>query len=465
MPKFKDEIEKFPGGWNRILRTRHSGSTIGDKDIYIVSPLGKKLRSTRNLAKHIEEKNLFLTLDPNLVNFGTLNFEKPGQPRKKITKDFIEWLESGGKTQPKFLQPKPKKQIVKVDLKLCRQCEFQYPQVVQENGENLCQYCLIGRTDPYRVLKLFSEQCKFLPLPEDAIKLHKQTGLPFDEITHWFTAQCMQTTSDDFDGIPDFDSSLNSDVKTETDSLNDTKDSLSSLPKNIEIIRKRRPINFTLEDLEERSSQDENWDSEPTSSGSGGPKMRILPNRIASSKIKFDEDFDKVQEEYSDFPPDSSEMPKIQNTIPSVESSQIQGGHVEVDGQWYAIKSEEALDDTLQEESTKSLDSVNDNTEIQDMVIKEEPLDESNNINETDQPLNLTGLDKTVTVKQEPLEENNHISESGESQNESVSLQIKIESIDRIDIKEEILEESDDDIPSDIDVIEEDDDDIPDDIG
>ena len=101
MPKFKDEIEKFPGGWNRILRTRLSGSTIGDKDIYIVSPLGKKLRSTRNLAKHIEEKNLFLTLDPNLVNF-----EKPGQPRKKITKDFIEWLESGGKTTPKFLQPK-----------------------------------------------------------------------------------------------------------------------------------------------------------------------------------------------------------------------------------------------------------------------------------------------------------------------------------------------------------------------
>ena len=101
MPKEKDRIEKFPGGWNRILRTRHSGSTIGDKDIYIISPLGKKLRSTFNLAKHIESNNLFSTVNPHLVNF-----EKPGQPRKKITKDFIEWLESGGTTKPKFMQPR-----------------------------------------------------------------------------------------------------------------------------------------------------------------------------------------------------------------------------------------------------------------------------------------------------------------------------------------------------------------------
>ena len=51
------------------------------------------------MEEHIENENLFSTLDPNVVNF-----EKPGQPRKKITKDFIEWLESGGKTKPKFMQ-------------------------------------------------------------------------------------------------------------------------------------------------------------------------------------------------------------------------------------------------------------------------------------------------------------------------------------------------------------------------
>ena len=74
----------------------------------------------------------------------------------------------------------------------CRQCEFHYANqqiVVQANGENLCECCLIGRTDPFRVLKLFNDQNKFLPLENDAIKLQKQTGLSFGEITQWFTGK------------------------------------------------------------------------------------------------------------------------------------------------------------------------------------------------------------------------------------------------------------------------------------
>ena len=83
---------------------------------------------------------------------------------------------------------------------------------------------------------------------------------------------------------------------------------MNSLPKNNEIIRKRRPINFTLEDLNESISEDEIWDRNPANSESGN-KTRILPRRNASSKIRFDEDFDRVQQEYPDLPQD---VPMIQ---------------------------------------------------------------------------------------------------------------------------------------------------------
>ena len=86
-----------------------------------------------------------------------------------------------------------------------------------------------------------------------------------------------------------------------------SQESLNSLPKNNEIIRKRRPINFTLEDLNESISEDEIWDKNPSCSERG--KTRILPRRNASSKIRFDEDFDRVQQEYPDLPQD---VPMIQ---------------------------------------------------------------------------------------------------------------------------------------------------------
>ena len=82
---------------------------------------------------------------------------------------------------------------------------------------------------------------------------------------------------------------------------------MNSLPKNNEIIRKRRPINFTLEDLNESISEDEIWDKNPSCRERG--KTRILPRRNASSKIRFDDDFDRVQQEYPDLPQD---LPIIQ---------------------------------------------------------------------------------------------------------------------------------------------------------
>ena len=124
-----------------------------------------------------------------------------------------------------FFSFRPKKKV-NLNLIICQQCEFQYSQKqieLQPNGENLCQYCVIGKTDPFKVLKMFNDQTKILPLENDAIKLQKQTGLSFGEITQWFTSE-MQRISNDFDGIPDFESDS---ATVASDSLNDTKESLS----------------------------------------------------------------------------------------------------------------------------------------------------------------------------------------------------------------------------------------------
>ena len=100
----------------------------------------------------------------------------------------------------------------------------------------------------------------------------------------------------------------------------------------------------------------------------------------------------------------------------------------------------------------------------ENMVIKEEPLDESDDIKETDKLQNKKTYfqPEQVKVKEEPFEENNQISEPDQPMN------VREEPYDSIDIKIEIKEEKidDEDILSDIDVIEDEgDDDIPSDIG
>ena len=101
MPTTPDVIESLPNGWKKVLRTRNSGASVGGKDVYIICPYGERFRSTRTLAQHIQKYNLFPTVDPNVVNF-----ERPGEMKPRIRKDFIAWIDSKGTTNPKFLQMK-----------------------------------------------------------------------------------------------------------------------------------------------------------------------------------------------------------------------------------------------------------------------------------------------------------------------------------------------------------------------
>ena len=60
-------------------------------------------------------------------------------------------------------------------------------------------------------------------------------------------------------------------------------------PKNKEIIRKRRPINFTLDDLIENCSEDENWVSDLTNKGFETTKKKKNIKKKQSIKLQNNE--------------------------------------------------------------------------------------------------------------------------------------------------------------------------------
>ena len=91
----------------------------------------------------------------------------------------------------------------------CEQCQWSYPryEIKNENGKTLCEFCRVGQTNPYNVLEMFNDRYRYLPLEEDTLRLQKQTGLSFVDITQWFTEEIKR--NNDLDGIPDFDCEMN----------------------------------------------------------------------------------------------------------------------------------------------------------------------------------------------------------------------------------------------------------------
>jgi len=218
--------------WCKIVRNRQTGSTAGSEDMYLVSPDGRRLRSTHDLAKYILSYNLFDQLNPYEVNF-----EKPldnhvnstdVQTFSKNTMEFIQWYESAGKTLPSFMtriplrptkerRPSKKKSgnlklrfnTKKIKMNKCGNCGFWEDLEKQPNGENLCRDCRLGPLNPYRVLQGYLDRCAILPLQADFFRLQKQTRLSELEISQWFQnamsnprapAEVLQE-----DLIPDFD--------------------------------------------------------------------------------------------------------------------------------------------------------------------------------------------------------------------------------------------------------------------
>ena len=103
-------------------------------------------------------------------------------------------------------------------MKACQQCEsyISIHQIrKQTNGYEICELCETGRTNPFRVLEMLNENDNYyLPLQQDAIRLHKQTNLSPIVITEWFAEQLNKTPNNN-----GFDNG----IKTEPVTLNDTE--------------------------------------------------------------------------------------------------------------------------------------------------------------------------------------------------------------------------------------------------
>ena len=190
-------VQRIDGGWRRVIRIRQSGKTAGQIDLYLMSPVGTKLRSTHDLAKFVQEYDYFERIDPYEVNF-----EKPPykEPLSANSRAFIKWVESKGKTKPSFMKRSSKKSLKTATTRYkavkCDNCQLR----LEDIGANLCNDCILGADEPLRVLQSYMDRFGVLPLPEDHNRLRKQTKLSAKEIDEWFTEQF-----ESLDLIPDFD--------------------------------------------------------------------------------------------------------------------------------------------------------------------------------------------------------------------------------------------------------------------
>ena len=174
-PMDKDEF-----GWTKIKRERQGGKTRFGKDYYVVSPLGKRSRSFRDLAIHIRENNLYDKINPRIINLEKVNDDANDntverQPKSNNGKEFLMFLASKGEYEPKFMIRKPKKPSVpstensqgekrkntsdnnnqvlaankqkKMDPKNCEECDkckgltAKKDLSLEEDGKILCRLC------------------------------------------------------------------------------------------------------------------------------------------------------------------------------------------------------------------------------------------------------------------------------------------------------------------------------------
>ncbi len=95
----EESCVKLSNGWSKMQSVRKGGKTTGQRDVYIITPDNKKLRSTGELARYIHDRNLH-----NAINAYEVNFEKvgkdPGARLSAATQEFIRFIESGGTYLP-----------------------------------------------------------------------------------------------------------------------------------------------------------------------------------------------------------------------------------------------------------------------------------------------------------------------------------------------------------------------------
>lgn len=220
-----EPIDKDDFGWSKIFRPRYGTRT---PSLIIISPLGKRLTSLKELVLHIRENNLFGKINPSIINFEKCM--KKNYDPKFVTKkgqEFLHFLKTNGEYQPRFRKNelalvnevkqdlnhsrqhnkqqkkygikknfnKSSSQIlaltynqvdIKMKIKRCTQCQeyISNSNVASTNGEILCQN---GIKNPYTVLDTFYANRRILPIFDELKILQQKTGLHPNEIRRYIS--------------------------------------------------------------------------------------------------------------------------------------------------------------------------------------------------------------------------------------------------------------------------------------
>ena len=98
----EEKIEPFSDGsgrrWTKITRARKSGKSAQERDVYITTPCGKRLRSFKNLTLYLQRKGWY-DINPKKINFQKSQIGT--QKECHQTKEFIKFIESKGQHIPR----------------------------------------------------------------------------------------------------------------------------------------------------------------------------------------------------------------------------------------------------------------------------------------------------------------------------------------------------------------------------
>lgn len=205
-----DEI-RFIGEWSIVKKERQGGSSRRGTDIYI-NGYGKKCRSNRDLALHIEKKNLWDKIDVRKVNFYDL---AKTRIEENTLNEFVRFVESKGQYRPKFVEREPKKRkapdantqtvpplklprALLANMAYCDQCTSFEPKSVLLLADDGLQKCHNCRTeDPHVVLDTYFANKRILPTAADLVILVKQTNLEEVYIKNYIQPLMFTETNND----------------------------------------------------------------------------------------------------------------------------------------------------------------------------------------------------------------------------------------------------------------------------
>ena len=98
----EEKIEPFTDAsgrrWTKITRARKSGKSAQEKDCYVTTPCGRRLRSFKGLTLYLQRKEWY-DIDPRKINFQKCQIGSKKDNHN--TNEFVKFIETKGQHRPR----------------------------------------------------------------------------------------------------------------------------------------------------------------------------------------------------------------------------------------------------------------------------------------------------------------------------------------------------------------------------